>query len=90
MPELTWFRDGEEIESGDYLDLISLQSDVDYDTEGTLKMKKALSEHRGVYRIEARNKVGIATHEFGMEGKSVKVNLFSCCRWIYEKFLGNF
>jgi hypothetical protein len=69
MPDITWFRDGEEIQSGDYVDLTAFQSDIEFDTEGTLKMKKTLSEYRGTYRIEAVNKVGFAAHEFEMEGE---------------------
>ena len=68
MPDLRWFRDEEEIGSGDSVVLTSVQSEVDYDTEGRLKMKKALSDNRGTYRIEATNSVGSASHQFKMEG----------------------
>ena len=71
QPEITWFRDDEEIESSDSTLVTSKHTDLDYGTEGNIKLKKVTSFHQGTYRIEARNSVGEAFHQFNFEGRDM-------------------
>ena len=87
MPDLLWFRDDEEIHSNESTVKTSVQSDIDYDTEGTLRMKKVMSGNRGRYRIEAKNSVGGAFHEFNMEGKTSV--FFSCNNFSFGQNIFN-